>query len=223
MDLSVTEPQGMIAGSPIAQYEIGGGRNFVYLILDGSTRRAAIVDPQRDLDGVLADLSRAGFVLEKILLTHTHHDHIAGVKPLLERLPELEVWVGEPDAYRLPDGIQPRFFMDGGELQVGSIRVETLHTPGHTEGGYCLWMRDLTPPVLLTGDLVFIRDCGRTDLPGGDDARMYESLQRLKHLPPETMLGVGHHYAKECWTTLQRELRESPPFLCRSIEELARL
>ncbi len=231
--LSGDEAVGLVVGEEIAQYELGGGRNFVYLILDWSKpagqRSAAIVDPQSDLEGLLNDLAQHGFKLETILLTHTHYDHVAGVGPLLKRDPALTIRVGADDLHRLPEGIQKasglKTLKNGEQLRVGSIDVTAHHTPGHSAGEFCFFLAPSfsSQVYLLTGDLIFIRDCGRTDFPDGSDAQMFDSIQRVKQFSPETILLVGHHYAKECATTLARELVSSPPFLCNTIEELAKL
>ncbi len=230
------EPMGLCEGEVIAQYELGSGRNFNYLLLDWSAppgaRKAAIVDPQSDLDEVLEDLSRHGFVLEMILLTHTHHDHVAGVGKLLRLNPELTIRVGEDDLHRLSSTIQSapglKILVPEEVFQVGSLSIIAHHTPGHSAGEFCYFLdqqpqNGVNRPYLCTGDLVFIRDCGRTDFPDGSDAQMFESLQKIKNFPKNTVLLVGHHYTRECATTLETELRESPPFLCRTVEELARL
>jgi len=231
--LSGDEAKGLVVGEVIAQYELGNGRNFVYLILDWSKpegqRGAAIVDPQSDLDGVLDDLNRNGFKLETILLTHSHYDHIAGVAPLLKLQPSLTIRVGAEDLHRLPEKIQTaeglKTLQNNEKFKVGSIDVTAHHTPGHSAGEFCYFLAPTwsTHRYLFTGDLIFIRDCGRTDFPDGSDAQMFESIQRVKTFPSDTVLLVGHHYAKESATVLAREMVTSPPFLCNTIDELAKL
>lgn len=76
---------------------------------------------------------------------------------------------------------------------------------------------------LLTGDTLFIRDCGRTDFEDGDNEQMFQSLQRIKKLPPATVILPGHHYQPETASVLELELLESAPLKCRSVEELAGL
>src|SRR4051794_40677179 len=83
--LSSQQAMGFKESAPIAQYEIGGLRNFIYLILDWPTKSAAIVDPQKDLSAPFKALRHYGFTLKMVLLTHTHHDHVAGL-PSLEKL-----------------------------------------------------------------------------------------------------------------------------------------
>lgn len=230
------EAVGMVEGEPIAQYELGTGRNFVYLLLDWTTpfgfRKAAIVDPQSDLDGIVRDLAHHGFVLDTILLTHTHYDHVAGVAPLLKMNPDLTIRVGKPDLHRLSEAVVSakglKTLVDGENFNIGSISVIAHHTPGHSAGEFCYFIDrqeggGIGRPYLFTGDLIFIRDCGRTDFSDGSDSQMFESVQKIKAFADETVLLVGHHYARECATTLNVEKTESPPFLCKTIEELARL
>ena len=234
--LAGLDATGMKEGEPIAQYELGTGRNFVYLLLDWSapfgSRKAAIIDPQSDLEGVLRDLSVHGFELQAILLTHTHYDHVAGVAPLLKMNPGLTIRVGEPDLHRLSESVTSskglKTLVDHESFQIGALTVVAHHTPGHSAGEFCFYIDrqpvgGVTRPFLFTGDLIFIRDCGRTDFPDGSDAQMFVSVQKIKSFPDETVLLVGHHYARECATTLGVEKTESPPFLCASVEELARL
>lgn len=224
--LAKTSAQGIAPGQPIAQFELGTQRNFIYLVIDWKTRQAAIVDPQRDVETPLQALERHGLTLARILLTHSHSDHVAGVPALLERLPGIPVTVHADDQRRIAKKYGPDTNFDlavnGQRVRVGSLEVEVLHTPGHSAGELCYFV-DGAPPHLLTGDTVFIRDCGRTDLDTGDNAQMFESLQKIRKLPPETVILPGHHYQAECASTLERELRESPPFQCKTVEELSAL
>ena len=215
---------------PLAQFEIGPSKNFVYLILDWTKKKAAIVDPQKDLTAPLEALKNNGFELEGILLTHTHFDHIAGVPELSQKFPALPIYVHPADAHRLSlDRNKPREgktqihpLSHGQTIQIGNVRVQVLHTPGHSPGECCYWIEG-PPSYLLTGDTIFIRDCGRTDLEGGSNPEMFQSIQLIKTLPAHTIILPGHHYQKECASTLETEMRESPPFQCKSVAELSAL
>jgi glyoxylase-like metal-dependent hydrolase (beta-lactamase superfamily II) len=222
----LTQPTatGEKVGEPIAQFEIGNYQNFVYLILDWQNKEAAWIDPQKDLSRPLECLKQYGFQLKWILLTHTHFDHIAGLSELAELFPQASIGVNDGDLPRLKPFIQKKVqnIRDGDLLSVGNLSIEVLHTPGHSPGECCYWVKS-SPPYLLTGDTVFIRDCGRTDLEGGSNIEMFNSLQKLKRLPPEAIILPGHHYQPECASTLQKEMKESPPFQCNSVEELASL
>ena len=210
----------------VIQFEIGPMQNFVYLILDHESRKAAVVDPQKNLSEPLGAISSQGYTLSLVLLTHSHHDHIAGVPELVKTHPEVPIILHEEEVHRLDRGSRQngklQLVRDGDEIGLGNSVIRVLHTPGHSSGE-CSYLLEGIPPQLFTGDTVFIRDCGRTDLPTGSTSEMFETLQRLKKLAPETVILPGHHYKPEFKSTLERELRESPPFQCKNVEELAAL
>ncbi|MFZ9596212.1 MAG: MBL fold metallo-hydrolase [Bdellovibrionia bacterium] len=214
------------SGARIIQYEIGDYQNFVYLVLDWEEKKAAIVDPQADLLFPLNFLKKYDFHLTDVLLTHTHFDHIAGLSTLIRTHPHLLVRVHRDELHRLPDPVmntaQIKLVQEGHILHIGKIGIQVYHTPGHSLGECCYWVPG-DPPYLLSGDTVFIRDCGRTDLPTGSTRQMFDSLQRIKKLPKNTILLPGHHYRAESSSTLAQELKTSPPFLCQSVEELEAL
>jgi hydroxyacylglutathione hydrolase len=209
---------------PFIQFEIGLLKNFVYLILDWETKLAAVVDPQSNLAPLYEFLEKHSFKLQMILLTHTHFDHVAGVAPLLKNEETISVYVNEDDAYRLHKSMHPRLvkITNNQVIHLGKTQIRVMHTPGHSAGECCYFV-DGKPPFLLTGDTLFIRDCGRTDLETGSDEEMFLSLQRIKTLPKETIILPGHHYKEEFTSTLDKELRESPPLQVQSVEELKRL
>lgn len=207
-------------------------RNLVYLVIDWQSRACAWVDPQADVETPLAEIARHGLQLERILLTHTHFDHVLGLPELRRRYPEMPVHFHADDydriAKTLPaDSAACQPLADGKTLSVGSLRVRATHAPGHSRGALLYLITGAeggTPPYLLTGDTIFIRDCGRTDLPTGSVEEMFATLQRVRaEFPRDAVILPGHQYSRECASTLERELAESPPFLCRSAEELRAL
>ena len=225
--LAGNQAQGLTAHQSVAQFEIGDMRNFVYLLLDWPSREAALVDPQKDLTLPLAALRSHGFRLTRVLLTHTHHDHIAGVPELARAYPDVPISVHASDFHRLPSAVRASAriekLADGNRIKLGKQQIEVLHTPGHSAGECCFFVAGGETPYLFTGDTLFIRDCGRTDFPDGSNEQMFASLQRIKALPKETVILPGHHYAQETASTLTQELEHSPPLRCQSVSELEAL
>ena len=101
------------------------------------------------------------------------------------------------------------------KITVGKIEITLIHTPGHTPGSQCFLIKD----NLISGDTLFIRTCGRSDLPGSDPKKMYESLtQKLMKLPSKTVLYPGHNYGDLSSSTLEEEKKKNPYLLCESLE-----
>lgn len=229
--LSGIAAQGILSGEPIAQFEIGHMKNFIYLLIDWDSRECAIVDPWVEIATVIETIESHQLKPVSILLTHTHHDHVGGVAELIEKYPALKIILNELDMHRLKEGVRKsgklKYVRDGDKLKVGSIEIQVMHTPGHSPGECSFFVPaaastsdNETRPYLFTGDTVFIRDCGRTDFAGGNVLDMFDSLQRIKKCPQKTVILCGHHYQSEVASTLAVELVESPPFRCRNAEEL---
>ncbi len=224
----------------IDQFQIGTLRNFIYLVtFDGDS---LVVDPQPDLAPWEKRAIKLGTRLTGVLLTHTHHDHVGGVPEICEKY-GVPVYVHALDEGRLTGkaglGLSRRQIEasgpliasklkrieDGDRIAVGNRFVEVLHTPGHS-GGECSYLvQDSAdgPSGLLTGDTVFVGDVGRTDLETGSNAQMFATIQRLKTLPPGTVIYPGHDYGRTPTSTIARERTESAAFRCKSVEELAAL
>ena len=182
-------------------------RNFVYLIGDRGTGEALVVDPAYDPQGIVDCCAADGMRLAGVLATHYHPDHVGGnmmgfsipgVAELLEIADvPVHVQADEVPYVAATTGLGPpeiRAHAGGDVVEVGALSIELVHTPGHTPGSQCF----LAGGRLLSGDTLFLEGCGRTDLPGGDPAAMYESLtQRLARIPDDTVLYPGHFYAAE--------------------------
>jgi glyoxylase-like metal-dependent hydrolase (beta-lactamase superfamily II) len=207
------------------QVPVGQMANFAYLIGSLASRKALVVDPAWDVEGLLAQLDADGMQLSGALVTHYHQDHVGGeifgmqiegIAQLLERRPvQIHVNRHEAEGLLKVTGASESDLVRqeaGAVIDVGGLRVRLLHTPGHTPGSQCFLVEEPgRPGRLVSGDTLFLGSCGRVDLPGGDPEALYTSLnQTLKQLPDETLLFPGHFYASEPYDTLGGQKRSNP-------------
>jgi glyoxylase-like metal-dependent hydrolase (beta-lactamase superfamily II) len=217
-----------------AQIPVGEMANLAYLIGSRSTREALLVDPAWSVDALLDRAEQDGMKVVGALVTHYHQDHVGGsifgmeiegVARLLERAP-VPIYVNQHEAEgtRRVTGASASDLVakSGGDLiELGSVRVRLLHTPGHTPGSQCFLVEEAGQPGrLVSGDTLFLGSCGRVDLPGADPEEMYRSLnEKLKRLPDETLLYPGHLYSSEPWGTLGDEKRTNPFLRVASLDQ----
>ena len=186
--------------------------NFAYVIGDREAGVAVLVDPAYAV-AELVDLVEAdGLRVVGALATHHHPDHVGGsmmgwslegVAELLGRTSvPVHVHRDEAEYVSKVTGLAATDLAthDGGDVvEVGAVRIELLHTPGHTPGSQCF----LVDGRLVSGDTLFLEGCGRTDFPGSDPAAMYRSLTRLASLPGETVVYPGHRYSVPSSATME--------------------
>ena len=210
---------------PIARQMV----NFVYLVGDRTTGEAVVIDPAYDTAGILEVLADDDMRLVGALATHYHPDHVGGdlmghgiegIARLLEQVDvPIHVQADEEPWVRRTTGVGPPELVthrSGDVVEVGSVHIELIHTPGHTPGSQCF----LTDGRLIAGDTLFLEGCGRTDLPGGDPAEMYRSLtDRLGRIPDDTVLFPGHAYAPQPSASMGETRRYNHVFAPTSAEQ----
>lgn len=181
-------------------------RNFSYLIVDRTSRRAAVVDPAWELEVIEAAVRRQGVSLTAVLLTHSHFDHVNCVTPILDRHPA-EVFMSEREIDCYGFRCKRLHPMRHGEVvQVGSTPVTCLATPGHTAGGACYLVSD----AMFSGDTVFTEGCGVCTAPGGSAEAMFESFAMLKEVVSrDVRVFPGHSFGMAPGETLGNLLEDN--------------
>jgi len=203
----------------LRQAQIGPMANFVYLIGDTHTHKAAVVDPAWDVDAILEFARKEGYEIDKILITHYHPDHLGGsmmgtsVQGAADLIGKIEAKVyvnkAEAEGTKRVAGLSDSDLVAveaGDVFKVGEIPVKFLHTPGHTPGSQCF----LVEGNLISGDTLFVGSCGRVDLPGSDPKAMYYSLNHtLTNLDDATVVYPGHAYSSDSSTTIGNQKRHN--------------
>jgi glyoxylase-like metal-dependent hydrolase (beta-lactamase superfamily II) len=174
-----------------------------YLVGCEATSQAIAIDPQQPLVDRLLGLAAArGLRLHYALDTHTHADHFSAAHRLAEHLGIPSVMHRESPAPFVDLRVD-----DGETLIVGDLRLQVLHTPGHTGDSLCLATRD----VVFTGDTLLLGGCGRTDLPTGDPDALHDSLfGKLLHLDGGLAVHPGHNYKGLAPTSLAEQIATNP-------------
>ncbi|MGI6150392.1 MAG: MBL fold metallo-hydrolase [Christensenellales bacterium] len=186
-----------------------------YLVYREGGSKAVVIDPA-DADAVIDALGQRNLGCAAILLTHGHFDHISGIEGLKKAF-ACPVYIGEGDGDMLTDPFKNGSFLlgkaivappadktlqDGDALTVAGMEFRVIGCPGHTPGGVSYSLGN----ALFSGDSLFRRGIGRTDLPGGDQDPLFSTVMRLYELPIDTTVFPGHGES----TVIGDEMRNNP-------------
>ena len=202
------------------QIPVGQGANFSYVFGTNEGGEGFVVDPAWDTDLILGVIKRHSLNVTGIVLTHHHGDHTNGAASIKSRTGAKIIAHSKTQAFLQGSVSLDGTIGDGEGFPFGSEEVRAIHTPGHTPGGICLIVGG---KWLVTGDSLFIGNCGRTDLPGGDPRALFESLQRLKRLPENLLVLPGHNYGDAPWRLLKDEKQSNPALRAASYEEFKKI
>jgi len=192
------------------QFRIGPYLNFTYLVAESEGGEGVVIDPSFGIDPVLEAIDARRVKVRYVLNTHSHPDHVAGNQNVKDRTGAKVV------AHRVAPINQDVSVSDGDAISAGRLRFHVLHTPGHTKDSVLY----IFEGNVATGDTLFVGECGRTDLPGGDPAEIYDSLHhRLLTLDDALVVLPGHDYGTTPTSTIGRERTENYTLQPRSLEE----
>ncbi|MBQ2617600.1 MAG: MBL fold metallo-hydrolase [Synergistaceae bacterium] len=178
-----------------------------YLFWDDVTKEAFFIDPGGDTTDVKNFMAENEIILNTILLTHGHIDHVAGIHELVPMVGD-NIYIGAKDADMLVhpsrqlqallgvkfSGIDKFHTVEDGRIiEFPGCNVKVIETPGHTEGSVCFLITDNDGhKILVSGDTLFAQSVGRTDLEGGDSLKLEASLRRLAEFPDGLRVLPGH-------------------------------
>jgi sulfur dioxygenase len=176
---------------------------YTYLIACEQTRQALLIDPViNSVERDLAAVQELGLTLSFTLDTHIHADHITGALQLKQRANSR---IAAPAMDRLP--CTDIGVVEGTPLQLGSITLEPLHTPGHTDGHFAY----VGVGRVFTGDALLIDGCGRTDFQNGSAKDLYRSVtEKLFSLPDDHLVYPGHDYNDRRVSSIAQERARNP-------------
>jgi len=205
----------------VKQIKLSKMDTFCYLVGDAKTQTCALIDPAFDTQRVLKTAGGMGFTVTHVINTHCHSDHTAGNRAVMAAT-GAKLLIHAADAERLKTIVNSAFshvlggrsspapnvlLKDQDVITIGASRLKTLHTPGHTPGGICLYAEG----HVFTGDSLFVEAVGRTDLPGGSSAQLLRSIkEKIYTLPGSTIVWPGHDYGPTPRSTVADEIRNNP-------------
>ena len=193
---------------------LGAYQTNTYIVHDAASASCVLIDPGYEADTILSQVQKLGLSVEAILLTHGHFDHVGAVEQIVEST-GCKLWMSERDWSQFPNPVirfyypiancdftEVQFCEEGEAIHAAGLAFTVMETPGHTYGSVCF----ICENVIFSGDTLFFRGVGRTDLPGGDWDTLSASLERLKALDGSQLVCPGHGPS----TTLSAEKMLNP-------------
>jgi hydroxyacylglutathione hydrolase len=192
----------------IKTFKGGYDSNFSYILYDEITKEACILDTAIEPKILLDFISENDLKLKFVLILHSHFDHVVGYNYYREN----GVQIGASEHFK--DEVDLKL-KDGDVLKLGGSQLKVIFTPGHIYDCICV----LVEGKLFTSDTLFIDGCGRCDLSGANVEQMYDSLQKIKNLPEETIIYPGHDYGPVPFATLKEQKKTNLYLVSNSKEE----
>ena len=200
----------------VKRFQGGYDKNFCYVVSCDETKMAAIIDPSVEINPVIEYIESNNLILDKVLITHTHHDHIYYLGDFINLYPLMKVYASANA--RLPKTVDFKKIEHNDVVMVGKHFILSLFTPGHYIDSICYWVKSQN--IIFTGDTMFVGRTGRTISSGSNLKDLYYSTYDiLLKLPSDTVIFPGHHYGFRKNITLRENMKLSNFFQCKSFSE----
>ncbi len=200
----------------IHSLEIGPMQNLIHIAEDVASAKAIVFDPAWEADTILDFIKDKNLTLDKVLITHSHADHINALNEILIAQP-VPVYMTKTE-YEFYGKTIPKINLvqNHEKIKFGVSQIEALFTPGHTPGGACY----LLNKDLICGDTLFVYGCGTTALAGGDAGDLFKSLEFLKSvLSEDTIIYPSHTYSISHTSSWDKQLTGNPFLLIDNIDD----
>ena len=200
----------------IKSFRGGFDNNFCYLVWCEDTMQAAIVDPSVEPLEIFDFIEQNNIILSKILITHTHHDHICYLSDFLFQYPDIKIYAYAKTRQSFDNNFSGINHND--TISIGASMFNVLYTPGHYDDCLCYW--DMKDKILFTGDTVFVGRSGRTINQYSNISNLYDSIYNIiLKLPGDTIIYSGHDYGSKPQITIIDNIKSSSFFSSQSEEE----
>ena len=193
----------------IVQIPVGSMQNFSYIIYDEYDKVGVVIDPSWELEKIFDFLEKNKISAKYIINTHTHFDHVLGNDQVAE-MTKAPIIQHEKSTIK-----NDRSVREGEIINIGKMELEVLYTPGHSEDSICLIVNKKS---IVTGDILFVGNIGRVDLPGSSPGNMFDSLSRVSKLEGSLVVYPGHNYGITPTSTILNERTNNPMLNFKSKE-----
>ena len=197
------------------KYFIGGyDKNICYLLWCDESKHAAIIDPSVEINPIIEFITKQDLILDKILITHSHHDHIKFVSDFIDYFNFIKVYI----SYKSSKKFNFISLTDNQIINIGMHMITCLETPGHYYDSMSFW--NSKNKLIFTGDTMFIGRTGRVLSSKSSIDDLYSSIYNiLLKLPHNTMIYPGHDYGYTTLDTIGNNIVSSKFFNCQNLEE----
>ena len=197
------------------KYFIGGyDKNICYLLWCDESKHAAIIDPSVEINPIIEFITKKDLILDKILITHSHHDHIKFVSDFIDYFNFIKVYI----SYKSSKKFNFISLTDNQIINIGMHMITCLETPGHYYDSMSFW--NSKNKFIFTGDTMFIGRTGRVLSSKSSIDDLYSSIYNiLLKLPHNTMIYPGHDYGYTTLDTIGNNIVSSKFFNCQNLEE----